>query len=246
MTDESGTWNRPERTPADSPENKKEARQACVAQSEAARGNSAVCLPCSSCGMTHPVSLRCPVPLPGEGEWKCTGWDGQEPTYERVEATAEPSAAPTDSGANQTEGEGEKAKRFKLDASQTRVVRAMAGMLYELATEGGKPGDFQKEKSPFTADCRAIAEDAAEAALRSSWGVAYQHPSRSDGEGELRARIEKEARKLEALVEAQTDEFGNFITGRDGMPGQYKEGRADAYDEAARRLRSLLVPKEEA
>ena len=52
----------------DSPENKKEARQACVAQSVAARGNSAVCLPCSSCGMTHPVSLRCPVPLPGEGE----------------------------------------------------------------------------------------------------------------------------------------------------------------------------------
>ena len=53
--------------PADSPENKKEARQACVAQSVAAACNSAVCLPCSSCGMTHPVSLRCPVPLPGEG-----------------------------------------------------------------------------------------------------------------------------------------------------------------------------------
>ena len=114
--------------PADSPENKKEARQACVAQSVAARGNSAVCLPCSSCGMTHPVSLRCPVPLPGEGEWKCTGWDGHEPTYERVEATAKPSAAPTNQGVNQTEGEGE--LRARIEELERRATEFSAWLSF--------------------------------------------------------------------------------------------------------------------
>ena len=91
--------------PADSPENKKEARQACVAQSVAAACNSAVCLPCSSCGMTHPVSLRCPVPLPGEG-----GLAHLEPNPGRTSPDglrSAPSAVTTDSDVKTNRVEGE-------------------------------------------------------------------------------------------------------------------------------------------
>ena len=54
-----------------------------------------------------------------------------------------------------------------------------------------------------------------------------------------RERIESKAERLESLARAQADEFGNYITSA-GRSGDYKEGRADAYDDAADALRSLL------
>lgn len=59
----------------------------------------------------------------------------------------------------------------------------------------------------------------------------------------LEARIEAKAGELDAMAQAQADEFGNYITSA-GRSGEYKEGRADAYDDAAESLRSLLTDKE--
>ena len=61
---------------------------------------------------------------------------------------------------------------------------------------------------------------------------------------ELEARIEAKAGELDAMAQAQADEFGNYITSAGGS-GEYKEGRADSYDDAAELLRSLLTDKEE-
>ena len=62
-------------------------------------------------------------------------------------------------------------------------------------------------------------------------------------ESALLDRIEKVARRLDAMAQAQADEFGNYITSA-GRSGEYKEGRADAYDDAAESLRSLLTDKD--
>ena len=79
-------------------------------------------------------------------------------------------------------------------------------------------------------------------ALESAGPIVAAAAYRQGREG-LEARIEAKARELDGMAQAQADEFGNYITSA-GRSGEYKEGRADAYDDAAESLRSLLTDKD--
>lgn len=60
-------------------------------------------------------------------------------------------------------------------------------------------------------------------------------------ESALLDRIEKVARSMVEIAREQADEYGNYVTGPDGVSGEYKEGRADGLFEAEDALRAVLT-----
>lgn len=60
------------------------------------------------------------------------------------------------------------------------------------------------------------------------------------GQTEIREKVEQARTSLEAMERTQADEFGNFVTDKDGISGEYKEGKADGCGYAGRLLAAAL------
>lgn len=205
----------------------------------------------------HSCHENCPCsPSPDretgrEEEWRCTGWDGQEPTYERIEKCL------------RCDGRKWFLKYDRRTESDIRVpcpdcvtsspdVRELLQRLVRVYDDE----DFQSKLDPESSELPYIVDEAEEwlkieASASPSAAPTNQGVNQTEGEGELRARIEE--------LERRATEFSawlSFVAGQ-GKAAEIKEAfRSDtgfgpyilSDEEFMRReeVARAAVPKEEA